>query len=48
MLEQAKADQKLARTVAIATFVRMDHKCLELEDTGNTSALAVALTIEAS
>jgi hypothetical protein len=48
MLEPQKADQKPARIVAIAMSGLMDHKCLELEDTRNTSALSVALTIEAS
>ncbi len=42
------ADLKPARTVGIATSVRMAHRCLELGDTGNTSAPSVALTIEAS
>ena len=48
MLELARADLKPARIVGIATSVPMDHKCQELEDIGNTSALSVALTIEAS
>jgi hypothetical protein len=48
MLEPQKADRKPARTVEIATFGLMDHKCLEPEDTGNTNAPNVALTIEAS
>jgi hypothetical protein len=47
-LEQARADLKPVRIVEIATLGPMDLKCLELEDTENTSAPSVALTIEAS
>jgi hypothetical protein len=43
-----KAGHKPVKTVEIATSGHMDHRCLELEDTKNTSAQAVALTIEAS